>query len=674
MANRLAQENSAYLRQHANNPVDWYTWGEAALDAARKANKPLLVSIGYSACHWCHVMAHECFEDDYIAGIMNKHFICVKVDREERPDVDQVYMEAVQMIQQHGGWPLNVFCLPDGRPFFGGTYFPPEDRGNGLIPWPQLLMRIADYYKRSHGELVENADSIQKNIIASTAAVGVSESKVSWSPEVLIGAAEGICGNHDPQYGGFGSAPKFPPSMSLNFLRAIRWAEPVKANPGLAQRIDEVCHSTLKAMAHGGIYDQFGGGFARYSVDRHWLIPHFEKMLYDNALLIESYTRGWQDRQSPLYAVIVSETIAWLEREMSAECGGFYAALDADSEGGEGRYYVWKPEEIDRVLESALAREVRQAYNITKEGNFEHGFSNPALVESDFAIRERLTGALCQLREHRERERESPGRDTKLSIFWNALTIRALADAGFYFGEARWLHRASRAAEFLWEKACDAEVAPLQIYSVYYEDAGAAVPGFLQDYTAVADAFLTLASKIDWIEPGQSARWRGRAQACLDAALDRFGDSEAPGCFFTEYGADTPVARRKEWFDNATPSGNSLLLHGLSSLHSLTGEDRYAEALRMMRPVYAGFAGKVAAGVANALEALTTDSFGLVVIKVRTGADLDGLRRALATRSWCRCFVEVVGVEAIPADYQLCVGSQCLPPGNRFETLVEKLQ
>lgn len=673
MANRLSQENSLYLRQHADNPVDWYPWGQAALDAARELNKPLLVSVGYSACHWCHVMAHECFEDAYIAGIMNKHFICVKVDREERPDVDQVYMEAVQMIQQHGGWPLNVFCLPDGRPFFGGTYFPPEDRGNGLIPWPQLLMRIVDYYKRSHGDLVENADSIQKNIMAATAAVGASDSKASWSPEVLVGAAEGICGNHDAQYGGFGSAPKFPPSMSLNFLWALRRAEAVESNAALAQRIDDVCHSTLKAMAHGGIYDQFGGGFARYSVDAHWLIPHFEKMLYDNALLIEAYTRGWQDKQSPLYAAIVAETIGWLEREMSAECGGFYAALDADSEGVEGRYYVWEPEEIDRVLGPALAREVRQAYNITKEGNFEHGLSNPALVESDFAIRERLSDARRQLREHRERERVAPGRDTKLSTFWNALTLRALADAGFYFGKARWLHRALRAAEFLWGQVCDAEVAPLRIDSVYYENEGAAVPGFLQDYGAVADAFLTLASKIDWIEPGQSGLWRGRAQSCLDAALDRFGDSEAPGCFFTEDGADTPVARRKEWFDNATPSGNSLLLHGLSSLHALTGEARYAEALGKTLPVYTEYAGKVAAGVAHALEAAATDAIGLVIIKVRTGADLEGLRSALAARPWRRCFVELVEAEAIPADYQLCVGSHCLPPSDDFETLIEKV-
>jgi uncharacterized protein YyaL (SSP411 family) len=671
MPNRLAHENSLYLRQHGDNPVDWYPWGEEALAAAEAAGKPLLVSIGYSACHWCHVMAHECFEDDYIAGLMNKHFICVKVDREERPDVDQVYMEAVQMIQQQGGWPLNVFCLPDGRPFFGGTYFPPEDRDHGIIPWPQLLMRIADYYKRSKNELIENADSIQKNIMANTQAGATGGAASEWDKQALVAAAHGICGNHDDRYGGFGDAPKFPPSMALNFLRALRRSAVVESAEALADRIDEVTHATLRAMAHGGIYDQFGGGFARYSVDAHWLIPHFEKMLYDNALLIEAYTRAWLDKQSPLYAAVVEETIGWLEREMSAEEGGFYAALDADSEGEEGKYYVWTPEQVDAVLGPALAREVRAAYNITNEGNFEHGTTNPALVEADFELREKLKEARAQLLAHREAERVPPGKDTKVSTFWNAMMIRALANAGFYFNRPEWLERASVAAVFLWNEVIDDSEGSLSIRAVYYEGKGAQVDGFLHDYATVADAFLSIAAKVDWIQPGQSKLWQERAQQCVDAALEKFGDPHMAGCFFTADGVQTPVARRKEWFDNATPSGNSVLLHALSGLYALTGDGKYAAEFQSTLPAYTDYASRVAAGVAHALEAAATDAIGIAVIKVQASADCAGLRDAITTKPWRHCFIQQVPDDELPASYQLCIGTQCLPPTDDLKELIE---
>lgn len=672
MPKRLAQENSLYLRQHAENPVEWYPWGEEAFAAAEASEKPLLVSIGYSACHWCHVMAHECFEDDYIAGLMNKHFVCVKVDREERPDVDQVYMEAVQMIQQQGGWPLNVFCLPDGRPFFGGTYFPPEDKGHGIIPWPQLLMRIVDYYKRSKDELIENADSIQKNIMASTQAAATGGAASAWEPQALVAAAHGICGNHDDRYGGFGDAPKFPPSMALNFLRALRRSAAVESAGALADRIDEVTHSTLRAMAHGGIYDQFGGGFARYSVDAHWLIPHFEKMLYDNALLLEAYTRAWLDNRSPLYAAVIEESIGWLEREMSAPCGGFYAALDADSEGEEGKYYVWTPEQVDAVLGPSLARELRTAYNITNRGNFEHGTTNPALVEADFAVRVQLKDARAKLLAHREAERVPPGKDSKISTFWNAMMIRALADAGFYFNRPDWLERAVKAAEFIWQEVIDDSGDRLNLRAVYYEGKGAQVDGFLHDYATVADAFLTIASKIDWIKPAQSELWLGRARKCVDAALQKFGDPHMLGCFFTAEGVDTPVARRKEWFDNATPSGNSVLMHALGGLYAMTGEEKYAAEFQSTLPAYADYAAKVAAGVAHGLEAITNEAIGIAVIKVRASADVAGLRDAIAAKPWRRCFIQQAADEALPASYQLCVGTQCLPPSDDLGEIIEQ--
>jgi uncharacterized protein YyaL (SSP411 family) len=657
MTNRLSEENSLYLQQHASNPVDWYPWGEEAIKAAESSGKPLLVSIGYSACHWCHVMAHESFEDEYIAGIMNKHFICVKVDREERPDLDQIYMEAVQMIQHQGGWPLNVFCLPDGRPFFGGTYFPPEDRGQGLIPWPQMCMRIADFYKRSKGELIKNAEAIQKNILSGTQAASTGGASSDWKLECLPLAAQGICGNHDDQYGGFGDAPKFPPSMSLNFLRALR----PTVEPDLAARIDEVSHITLRAMAHGGLFDQFGGGFARYSVDAHWLIPHFEKMLYDNALLIDAYTRAWLDTKDPLYAAVVEETIGWLDREMSAPNGGFYAALDADSEGEEGRYYVWTPEQVDAVLGPSLARELRAAYNITAEGNFEHGKSNPALVEADCAVRSKLADARRQLRERREAERVPPGKDTKISTAWNSMMIRALADAGFYFDRPEWTQRARKAVDFLWSELVSETTEGIQLKAVYYESGGAKVEAFLHDYALLAEACLAVASKIDWIEPGASVIYQARAQACVAQAMQYFADEHSIGYYFTAQGAETPVARRKEWFDNATPSGNSVMLHALSGLYALTGDGRYAAEFEAMLPAYADYAGKVAAGVAHGLEAAATHQSGVAVIKLGVAVDLNALRIALAAKAWRRTFIQQ-SKDLSPKQIQVCLGTQCLAP------------
>jgi uncharacterized protein YyaL (SSP411 family) len=577
-------------------------------------------------------------------------------------------MEAVQMIQQQGGWPLNVFCLPDGRPFFGGTYFPPEDRGQGLIPWPQICMRIADFYKRSKGELIENAESIQKNILAGTQAASTGGASSDWNPECLLEAAQGICGNHDDQYGGFGEAPKFPPAMSLNFLRALRPA----VESDLAARIDELSHITLRAMAHGGLFDQFGGGFARYSVDAHWLIPHFEKMLYDNALLIDAYTRAWLDTQDPLYAAVVEETIGWIDREMSAPSGSFYAALDADSEGEEGRYYVWTPEQVDSVLGPSLARELRAAYNITKEGNFEQGKSNPALVEADFAVRVKLAAARRQLREYREAERVSPGKDTKISTAWNGMMIRALADAGFYFDRPEWTQRARKAIDFLWSELVTETPEGIQLKAVYYERGGAKVDAFLHDYALLAEACLAVASKIDWIEPGASDTYQARAQACVDQAMRYFTDEHSIGYYFTAEGAETPVARRKEWFDNATPSGNSVMLHALSGLHALTGNGRYAAEFEATLPAYADYATKVAAGVAHGLEAAATYQSGVVVIKVGVDVDMNALRNALADKAWRRTFIRQ-SMDLSPKQIQVCLGTQCLTPDDDLAAAMDHM-
>lgn len=658
MPNRLQDEQSLYLRQHANQAVDWYPWGEAALAEAKACNKPLLISIGYSACHWCHVMAHECFDDAYIAALMNKHFVCVKVDREEYPDVDQVYMEAVQMLQHHGGWPLHVFCLPDGRPFFGGTYFPPDDRGNGLVPWPQLLMRIAEHYRSAKDELVENADAIQKNILAANQVAGAA-----WQAKDLVDAVRGICGTHDDTYGGFGQAPKFPPAMVLNFLRAMRNdAQLKKEDPQLAERVDRVCHQTLKAMAHGGLYDQFGGGFARYSVDTHWLIPHFEKMLYDNALLIDAYTRGWLDSKDPLYAAVVDETMGWLERDMSAAGGGYYSAVDADSEEGEGHYYVWNPEEIDLAVGPSVGREIRAAYNITAAGNFEADSSNPSLVEASWAVRAKLAPAREALRKYREANRQPPGKDSKLLTAWNSLLVRSMAEAGFYLNRPDWLQRARSTADFIWQELVEPnECGTARLKAVYYSDVGASVDGYLHDYALAAEAFLAVAAKIDCLDVGASRCYLKRAKVCVDSALELFEDATARGYFFTADGVNTPVARRKEWFDNATPSGNSALLHALSGLYALTSEARYDKAFNDLCPAYSDSAKHVASGVAHALEAIAVHQQGVQVIKIRQGAPLEALHAALTMQPWQRRFLQVIDSSQQQKNYQLCVGTQCHP-------------
>ena len=672
MPNRLFSENSLYLKQHAANPVDWYPWGDEAFAAAGEADKPILVSIGYSACHWCHVMAHECFEDDYIAGLMNQHFVCIKVDREERPDIDQIYMEAIQMIQHSGGWPLNVFCLPDGRPFSGGTYFPPEDRGNGMIPWPQLLMRIADFYKRSRKELEANADSIQENMRALSGAGYGNNEHTSSNAQLLIHAAKSICEHHDDMYGGFGNAPKFPPAMTLNFLNVLGNSHSLGADPDLKKQIKKVCHTTLRAMAHGGIFDQFGGGFARYSVDRYWLTPHFEKMLYDNALLIDAYTRGWLDNHNPLYAAIVEETIGWLEREMLADGGVFYAALDADSDGGEGRYYVWTPGEIKAALGSEdTARRICRTYNITEEGTFEKGASTPSLVDPDMETRRQLAPERRKLLQYREANRSYPGKDTKVNAAWNCMLIRATADAGFYFNKPEWLQNARKAADFIWENLVEHHADGIRMKSVFYKSSGAHIEGFLHDYALAAEAFLAVASRIDLLDAGAFTEYLERAEACIQSALRLFNDSNAPGFFFADENVSTPsFLRHKEWFDNATPSGNSALLHAFSGLYALKGITGLDKEINTLARVFTKHANKFANGVTHALEAVATDSNGIVVVKVRPGASIERLQRLFAKNIWRRTFIHF-NFEEQSADYQVCVGSNCLTSTNSVTEVAE---
>jgi uncharacterized protein YyaL (SSP411 family) len=668
MANRLAEESSLYLRQHAMNPVDWWPWCQEAFDEARRRDVPVLVSIGYSSCHWCHVMERECFENEYIAGLMNQHFVNIKVDREERPDVDQIYMDAVQMVRQQGGWPLNCFCLPDGRPFYGGTYFPPEEVGHGIVPWPQLLLRISKHYREQRDDFLENADSIIKNIAhnnnSRTSVAG------EWSNNLLLAGAKVICGQFDEQHGGFGSAPKFPPSMKLNYLLAVRASAACEIGSSeLANKIDKAIPETMKAMARGGLFDQLGGGFYRYSVDNQWQIPHFEKMLYDNGLLLDAYAKGWQRYREPIFRKVVEETIAWLKNEMLAENGGFRSSIDADSEGEEGKYYVWSPKQVTDILGEQDALQFCDAYGISEGGNFEKGTSNPVLSAESILKRDQFSDSRLKLLKARMK-RVPPGLDSKQLVSWNALVIRGLAEAGWAFGQKDWMHQAIASGNWIWDKMRESSG---RLQSVNYEDSGPSGKGFLDDYAFTIEAFLSIGAYGDWIAPGTSSEYINRANQLMEIVMSEFRDKAMPGFFFISEQHEQLVVRKKEWFDNAIPAGNSSLIHALSCLHALTGNFTYAKELADFRNACSQNAQEFPHGIAHAMTGLTWDAVGIAVIKVKGEKDLTPLQEALTSKPWRKIFIQISNDPDQPDGYQLCVGEQCMEPTKYLEAVLEKL-
>jgi uncharacterized protein YyaL (SSP411 family) len=667
MSNRLASSPSLYLRQHATNPVHWYPWGDEAFLRAKAENKPVIISIGYSSCHWCHVMAHESFEDSYIASLMNDHFVCIKVDREEHPEVDQIYMEAVQMIQGQGGWPLNVFCLPDGRPFAGGTYFPPDDRRPGLVPWPQLLMRVADFFQRNRSDLEENAAAIMGNLAAANEPPGIEGDPLT--PGHLLTALGEILSLHDDEFGGFGGEPKFPPASTLQFLLALRASATIEHGPEERRKsIDAVINTTLTAMAHGGIYDQIGGGFSRYSVDRHWLIPHFEKMLYDNGLLLHAYTRAWRRYPKPLYKAVVEETVDFLIREMRTGEGTFMSAIDADSPGGEGSFYTWTPPEIREILGKDRGAHFCETYAITQEGNFEDGRSQPALLDHDFAVREAFGPARAALLAERNR-RPRPDTDDKVIVAWNALVIGALAEAAFVFDRREWFAHAAEAADWILREMITGED---QLAHVAYrgEVSGTAC---LDDYALLAESCLSLAAHAEWFESGSSERWYTAAKTLTDAALERFDDRQAVGFFYSAKDAPHLVTRKKDWMDNALPSGNSSLLHVFNALHLLTGNPRYAHEANRLSRAFTGLARQAPAHIGHALSASTWEAVGMAVLKVH-GVDFSSeMRLQILQRPWRPLFIQKARPGEQNRTFQLCVGTQCLEPSDNLSQLVENL-
>lgn len=586
------------------------------------------------------------------------------------------------MLTQHGGWPLNAFCFPDGRPFFGGTYFPPADNSRGIIPWPQLLMRVADYYAKNRAALVENADNIVMNMQVSNVPPGEN---MAWDNRVLLKAAQSIGTFHDDTWGGFGGAPKFPPAMTLNFLLAVRATAGVETVPGLAEKLDGCVNITGRAMAHGGIFDQFGGGFCRYSVDGQWLIPHFEKMLYDNALLLDFYAKAHRRYQKPLYAAVVEETVGWLIREMKHQGGAFYSALDADTDGHEGLTYVWTPAQVREVLGDESAGIICATYNITDAGNFEHGASNPALVEDNLEKRAALAPMRAKLLAARQ-ERPQPGRDTKILLAWNALLVRGLAEAAFAFGKKEWFAAAQQCVDWLWKNLSFAdEQGHRRLHAVYYDtdavtqnskpETQNSKPAFIDDYAFLAEAFMTLAAYADWAEPGSELLEQNvaRARALVASIRAHFRDPKQLGYFFTADDQEKLAVRKKEWWDNALPSGHASLAHVLAGLYALTGENAYAAELGELKKCFAGLAARTPMGVSHALAAFTWDAIGVAVLKVKGPCDWDALQAALAAKPYRLMYLVAAHDPAQPEGMQLCVGTQCAAPTKDLAELMDQI-
>jgi uncharacterized protein YyaL (SSP411 family) len=561
--NRLSKETSPYLLQHAHNPVDWYSWGEEAFARAREEDKPVLLSIGYSACHWCHVMEHESFENEEIARLMNENFINIKVDREERPDLDQIYMNAVQMMTGHGGWPMTVFLTPEGVPFYGGTYFPPEDRYN-MPGFPRVLLGVAQTYRSRPDDVAETSASMLKELrnMGQT-----RESSEILTAEILDAAERSIARSYDSRYGGFGSAPKFPAAMNLEFL--LRQYHRTGQSASL-----EMIENTCRKMAEGGLYDQLGGGFHRYSTDARWLVPHFEKMLYDNALLSRLYLHVYQQTNDEFYKRISEETLDYVVREMTDARGGFYSTQDADSEGHEGKFFVWTVEEVKEILGEEDGALFCAYYDVTEAGNFEGknilnvSRSVEAVAKSAGVSVERLQEALGrgrrQLFEARER-RVKPDRDEKVLTAWNGLMLASFAEAAAILERDDYKDIAERNARFVLEN-----LRRDGLLLRTYKDGQSKLNGYLEDYAFFIDGLVML-----YQATGQ-LNWLVEVRSLTDKMLEEFWDTEDGGFFYTGKSHEELIVRSKDFLDNATPSGNSVAAEALLHLASLTANEDYA--------------------------------------------------------------------------------------------------
>ncbi len=574
MPNRLITETSPYLLQHAHNPVDWHAWGREALDKAQAEDKPILLSIGYSACHWCHVMERESFEDEKTAGLMNDNFVSIKVDREERPDIDNVYMNAVQALTGSGGWPLTVFLTPDGRPFYGGTYFPPDDN-RGMVSFPRLLTAMADAYRNKRGDVIQATQQLVSRV---QQMAEVPRAQEPLSPDVLHQAFQNLVSNYDFQNGGFGSAPKFPQPMTYEFI--LRYYKLTNSPRAL-----EMVEMAASQMAMGGIYDQVGGGFHRYSTDQYWLVPHFEKMLYDNALLIRLFLHLFQATENGFYRRVAEETLDYVIREMRDPAGGFYSSQDADSEGEEGKFFLWTRDELKLVLGEKDADLIGAYFGASEAGNFEgtNILNTPQGPESFAAeagiapeeLASAVSSAKRKLMEARG-GRVHPGRDDKALTAWNGMMLRSFAEAASILDRDDYRQAAVDCAEFLLQEL----VRDGRLLRTY-KDGKAHLNGYLEDYAYLADGLLYL------YEATFDDRWLNEARSLADGMIDLFWEQAENGFYDTGRDHEDLVVRPRDVFDNATPCGSSVAVDMLLRLSMFTGDGEYSRrastALRAMR-------------------------------------------------------------------------------------------
>ena len=558
MPNRLAKSTSPYLLQHANNPVDWFEWGTEALQKAKAEDKPILVSIGYSSCHWCHVMEHESFENTQIAAIMNEHFVCIKVDREERPDIDQIYMDAVQAMQQHGGWPLNVFLTPEQIPFYGGTYFPPQQ-------WGQLLQQIHKTFEVKRTEINQSAEDLKNHLQTSDLQRFAKNSEAAFKSENLDSMFQILESRFDKTWGGIEKAPKFV--MPSIWLFLLRYYSATKNESALHM----VTH-TLQQLAYGGIYDQLGGGFSRYSVDAEWFAPHFEKMLYDNGQLLSLYAEAYSITKDELFKNVIYEIVNWLECEMMHAEGGFYSALDADSEGVEGKFYTWTTEEVNKILGKS-APDFNSYYQITEAGNWEHGRNilrrDPKTKDEN--ITEELKAQKQKLLAERAK-RIRPGLDDKIITGWNAMTIQGLIDAYKALQDSKFLNLALKAIDFIETNL----IVNSKVHRAF-KNKHSQTEGFLEDYAFLIQAYTSL------YQVTFNEAWLQKATTYTDYVQEHFYDAAEGYFYFTSNGAEALIARKKEIFDNVIPSSNSVMARNLFTLGViLDREDWKKQATEMV--------------------------------------------------------------------------------------------
>ncbi|MCZ6677193.1 MAG: thioredoxin domain-containing protein [Candidatus Poribacteria bacterium] len=573
--NQLINETSPYLLQHAHNPVDWYPWGEEALERARREDKPILMSIGYAACHWCHVMEHESFENEEIAAIMNEHFINIKVDREERPDLDEIYMNAVQVLTGAGGWPMTMFLTPELKPFYGGTYFPPDNR-YGRPGFPRVLVGVSEAYRERREAVAKQADQITENLNR----MGQMEAHGhSLTTDLLDRAYQENRSRFDARYGGFGEAPKFPPSMGL-LLLLRHWRRTDNLNAL------EMVETTLEKMARGGMYDQLGGGFHRYSVDDRWLVPHFEKMLYDNALLTVTYLEAYQATKKPFYRQIATETLDYILREMvDAEAGGFYSTQDADSEGVEGKFFVWMPDEVEALLGMENAKIFCEYYDVTEQGNFEHKnilhvqtpqdiFAKKLRMDEQ-AVEAILLEGKQKLLEARER-RIKPGLDDKILTSWNGLMIRSMAMGYQITGDERYREAAEKSARFILTTLSQDNGRLLRTH----REGKSHLNAYLEDYAYF------VAGLINLYEATFDPQWLKEAQRLNQIMIEQFWDDVNGSFFFTSKDHESLIVRSKSAYDGATPSGASMAVHNLLRLDKLLNQPDLREKAEIALQVY----------------------------------------------------------------------------------------